>query len=141
MMTEPSILYEELSQKYNLSPEIIKEAVLFFWNHGVKTAIQEMVNQEIYINKLGSFKVKEYKIKYAVAKAQDQLKYTTIDLEKRALVENALNKLSNLQEQIQIINQEKNYFNEFVRKDSRDIQEQAPDLGGTEEQSNQEGAC
>jgi hypothetical protein len=141
MITDYRDLYKQLAEKYNLTFEGTREAINYFWKHGVKRSIEKMVNQEVYISKLGSYKVKEYKIKYSIRDLKSYFNSPKFKEYHREHLTILLRQLEALQEQFNSINQDKKTFNELNGKTSRNLQEPKADLGGTEEQINQEGAC
>lgn len=132
MMTEPSHIYPKLSGKYGLSEETIRNIIIYFWRSGVKRSLESMINKEIYINKLGSFEIKDWKLKYVIP--MSYLLSQRIDVHERnteyfTLLNEQLIKIEKDIKEVELKNQE---FNE-LKKNSRDIQEPQEDMGRPEE--------
>lgn len=128
-MTEASGIYAKLAQKYNLTEEQIRTVIIYFWRTGVKRNLESMISPEIYINKLGSFKLKDWKLRYTIPSSYAKSKEPDIH-------ERLVEYFSFLNERLIILEQalidrknRKIKFKEDVREDSRDIQESEADLG------------
>lgn len=120
MITQPLALYEKLSQKYNLPVDTIREIIIFFYREGVKRAMENMENPEIYIDKLGSFKIKEYKLKYVIPESLHKAENRSYELIKNYYYD-MHEKLLKIQKMVEQIKEEKLKFNEINKTNSRDI--------------------
>lgn len=135
MITEPSALYAKLAKTHGIEVEHIKDLMFFVWRTGVREAVIDFKSPEIYIQGLGSFKVKGYKLKYTIPQVQNMEKKPEL----LDHYERLLSNLTRVQSELDSIAQDKAKFDEA--KHSRDIRKQEQDMGGTEEQTIQEGTC
>lgn len=141
MITQPADIYKRLAEKYNLPVETIRNAVNYFWLDGVKRSMETLINSEIYINRLGSFEIKAYKVDKVIGTLREQLARPDVPENLQEHRQLLLDNLIRIKEDLEKIKNAKKDFNELYKQDSRDIQEQAPDMGGVEEQINKEGTC
>ncbi len=135
-MTEGSDLYGKIAEKYGLRMEQVREAVIYFWRTGVKRNLELMVSNEIYIPKLGSFKIKDYKLKYVIPHSYN-LSIRPDLHERTAEYLTALNK--NLIEVQKLIKEREDRYNEFLKQHPEYLPKSQTDLGRSSEQDNQEG--
>ncbi len=132
-MTEAPEIYKVLAEKHNLTVEQVREAIIYFWRMGVKRGLENMVNNEVYIPKLGSFVIKEYKLKYVIPQSYDMSIRSDIH-ERNAEYFAALNtRLKNIQK---LIEERDEKYNEFLKHNPQYIPKQAPDMGRPTEQVN-----
>lgn len=136
MTTHPVDLYPKIAEKFGISVDLVKEIVDFFYKDGLKNDKANFASNEIYVAGLGSFEVKEFKVKHFLrnltAKIETEEKYQS---EKFKIIQDNLIRIIN---QIEDIKTKKKEFNEFYRQTSRDIPEQEENLGRIEEQDVQE---
>lgn len=129
-MTEASDIYKILAEKHNLTVEQVREAVIFFWRKGVKRSLESMTSDEIYIPKLGSFKIKDYKLKYVIPQSLELSKRGGAH-ERSVEYFTMLNyRLIEIKKQIE--EKEKRY-NEFLKQHPNYILKSPPNMGGSEE--------
>jgi len=132
MITQPQELYTRIAKKHGVSEELVREIMVYFWRYGVKRSMENMENHEIFINKLGSFKIKDYKLKYAIPEALKRAELSKYEIIKSYYYE-LYEKLQNIEKRIYNLKQEKQKFNEFNKQNPRNISQSQTDLGGTEE--------
>jgi len=134
MTTTPNAFYEELSKKYNLTIEEVRQVLYFFWRRAVAKNVDECTSHELYIPRLGSFKLRDYKTQDIITKLKVGFEsgfYVGTPREEPNRI--LLNNLIKATETLEKIKEDKAIFNEL--KHSRDIQKQRQDLGGPTEQS------
>lgn len=131
MTTQPLEIYDILAEKYNISTDLVKEIIEFFYK-GVKSDQYNMISHEIYVAGLGSFELKEFRSKHFLRHLSRKIeteesyntdKFKTIQLNVQRLLD-----------KLEAIKKEKREFHEFHRKASRDISESEQDLGRSQEQ-------
>ena len=131
-MTEAGDIYPVLAEKYGLTVEQVRNIIIYFWRNGVKRSLENMVSDEIYVSKLGSFKIKDWKLKYSIPISYALSKRE--NLHERNI--EYFTKLNTQLIEIEKVVQSKNEkYSEFSKKNSRDIQKQDSDIRGSEEQS------
>lgn len=136
MVTQPSDMYPKLAEKYSIPVEQVRDIIIYFWRSGVKRSLEELINTEIYINNLGSYKIKTFKLPYIIPSAIDkaeQLDQAEFNIEYFQFLRE---RLLILQQMIEEKKKQKKEFRELYQKDSRDISEQKKDMGGPTEQTN-----
>lgn len=132
-MTDPSDIYQRLSDKYSLPIEQVRASIVYFWRSGVKRSLENMVSDEIYINKLGSFKIKDWKLRYAIPMSTALSKRSNMherNIEYFTKLSIQLVELNKIIEARKLKNKE---FREANKQNSGDFQQQAPDMGRPEE--------
>lgn len=132
MMTESPDIYSKIAEKYQLSIEEVREAVIYFWREGVKRSLERVDSSEIYVNKLGSYKIKDYRIPYVMPSimhlieregmSPDNLEYFTFLRDRLTIIAN----------QVKEKKLKRTEFRELYKQNSRDISQQTQDLGGSE---------
>lgn len=132
MMTEASDIYPKLAEKYNRTIEEIREIVIYFWRQGVKRSLERIDSSEIYINRLGSYKIKEYRIPYVLPSIMHLAELDSMGEETKEYFTFLRDRLNQIQEQVKEKKLKKKQFRELHKQDSGDISEQKVDLGGTE---------
>lgn len=133
MITEPSMFYEQIANKYGITVEQAREIIIYFWRNGVKRGIESEITDEVYINRLGSFKIKDYKLKYAIPDAKRTATHEGLH-EKTVEYLNQL--VYNLEQIDNLIKEKEKKYNEFIEQNSRDIQKSPSNMGGASEQVN-----
>ena len=89
-----------------------------------------MLHYEIYINKLGSFKIKEWKLKFALPASEIMYNRPGIHERNKEYFEMLNERLKNIDS---LLKERKEKFNEFIRENPRNIQESKTNNGGFEE--------
>lgn len=142
MMTEASNIYSRLAVKYNLTEEQVRSAIIYFWRTGVKRSLESIINPEIYINKLGSFKMKDWKLKYVIPSSlalserlgqhEKNLEYFKLLNERLQEVEKQI--IEKRKKLAEFRNHKKDQeYNEYIEKHSKDIRKQETNLGRSKE--------
>lgn len=132
MATQPFEIYEKLSKKYDVPVETVRDVVIWFWRNGVKRSLEGVVNSEIYINRLGSFKIKSYKVPYVIPSVNlllDKYKDNERNLD---YFTGLKDRLIAIQSMIDEKKQRSKEFYELLRANSTDISKQETNLGGPE---------
>lgn len=134
-MTEASDIYPLIAEKYGLSVEQVRSSIIYFWRTGVKRNLEAMINPEIYINKLGAFKIKDWKLKYAIPSSYEISQRP--DLHERSVEYfSTLNtRLISVNELIEKKKNKNKDFRELTKSNSRNISESETDMGRTPKQT------
>lgn len=135
MITDPNTLYEKIAEKYDLTEDQVKQAIVYFWRSGVKRSLENIVSDEIYISKLGSFKIKDWKLKYAIPVSQSVLETDLKHEKTREYFSFLYNQLSAIDNKIKEKKFKKKEFKKNVKSHPGNIQEPPTDNGGVEKQA------
>lgn len=131
-MTESPDIYSKIAEKYQLSIEEVREAVIYFWREGVKRSLERVDSSEIYVNKLGSYKIKDYRIPYVMPSIMHLIEREGMSPENLEYFTFLRDRLTIIANQVKEKKLKRSEFRELYKQNSRDISEQTQDLGGSE---------
>ena len=130
------------AEEINLSEDLVSKFIDFYWERVRKTVVQ-LEHPAIEILNFGTFKIKHWKIDETIEKYKNRIgdaggKFSAYKSQIEFL--DRINKLDRLKK----IEQEKELkFKEKrdARKSKTNMESPLPDMGGLEEQPDQEGTC
>jgi ketol-acid reductoisomerase len=134
MTEDPNKFYETLATHFELTVEEVRQILYFFWRQGVNKCLNEFTSHELYIAKLGSFKVKDYKIKYEIPRVEENIKNGVYHQESIPYMTDYMSHLARMDKIFKELKEERKKFNELNKQTSRNISEQNQNLGGVKEQ-------